>query len=93
MLAQYVRDFLKDNKKKTLKDALYLWNLKKQRPTETGYIVMKKRTRSFPSAVHLYYVFLDSLLGLTGVNLLNFQDEDSILLTNMLYSDDRQGTG
>ena len=38
MLAQYVRDFLEDNPKKTLKDALYYWKRKKQMPTETGFI-------------------------------------------------------
>lgn len=42
MLAQYVRDFLKDNTDKTLKDALYFWKLKKRRPTETGYIIYEK---------------------------------------------------
>jgi len=42
MLAQYVRDFLEDNKKKQLKDALHFWNLKKQMPTPTGFIVYEK---------------------------------------------------
>ncbi|WP_425235604.1 DUF6434 domain-containing protein [Ulvibacterium sp.] len=42
MMAQYVRDFLKDNADQTLKDALYFWKLKKQRPTETRYIVYEK---------------------------------------------------
>lgn len=45
MLAQYVRDFLQDNKESTLKEALYFWNLKKQLPTKTGYIVYEKTDR------------------------------------------------
>lgn len=38
MLAQYVRDFLEDNKNKTLKDAKKYWNLKKQLPTKNGFV-------------------------------------------------------
>ena len=39
MLAQYTRDFLHDNKNKTLKDAKKFWNLKKQLPTENGFVI------------------------------------------------------
>lgn len=38
MLAQYTRDFLEDNKYKTLKDAKKFWNLKKQLPTKNGFV-------------------------------------------------------
>ncbi|WP_422104108.1 DUF6434 domain-containing protein [Winogradskyella sp.] len=38
MLAQYTRDFLEDNKNKTLKDAKKYWNLKKQLPTKNGFV-------------------------------------------------------
>ncbi|MCK8522219.1 SAP domain-containing protein [Aquimarina sp. D1M17] len=38
MLAQYIRDFLADNKNKTMKDAKECWNLKKQMPTKKGFV-------------------------------------------------------
>ncbi|MEM1259530.1 MAG: DUF6434 domain-containing protein [Bacteroidota bacterium] len=38
MLAQYIRDFLEDNKNRTLKDAKNYWNLKKQLPTKNGFV-------------------------------------------------------
>ena len=38
MLAQYTRDFLADNKNKTLKDATRYWELKKQLPTKDGFV-------------------------------------------------------
>jgi len=38
MLAQYVRDFLEDNKGYTLTDAKKYWLLKKQLPTSDGFI-------------------------------------------------------
>lgn len=38
MLSQYIRDFLDDNARKTLKDAKKYWQLKKQLPTETGFV-------------------------------------------------------
>ncbi|MEL6943819.1 MAG: DUF6434 domain-containing protein [Bacteroidota bacterium] len=42
MLAQYTRDFLNDNKDKTLKDAKRYWNLKKQLPTKDGFVKYEK---------------------------------------------------
>jgi Domain of unknown function (DUF6434)/SAP domain-containing new25 len=42
MLAQYVRDFLDDNVDKKLKDALKMWQIKKQMPTETGFVRYEK---------------------------------------------------
>lgn len=42
MLAQYTRDFLQDNKSKTLKDAKKYWNLKKQLPTKNGFVRYEK---------------------------------------------------
>ncbi len=38
MYAQYTRDFLEDNPGMTLKDACKYWLLKRQLPTETGFI-------------------------------------------------------
>ncbi|MGD1946758.1 MAG: DUF6434 domain-containing protein [Croceivirga sp.] len=38
MLAQYTRDFLADNKNKTLNDATRYWELKKQLPTKDGFV-------------------------------------------------------
>ncbi len=38
MYAQYTRDFLEDNLGMTLKDACKYWLLKRQLPTETGFI-------------------------------------------------------
>ncbi len=42
MLAQYTRDFLEDNKNKTMKDANKYWLLKKQLPTKNGFIRYEK---------------------------------------------------
>ncbi|MEM8523159.1 MAG: DUF6434 domain-containing protein [Bacteroidota bacterium] len=38
MYAQYTRDFLEDNENKTMKDAKKYWLLKKQLPTEDGFV-------------------------------------------------------
>ncbi|MEM6696860.1 MAG: DUF6434 domain-containing protein, partial [Bacteroidota bacterium] len=38
MYAQYTRDFLEDNENTTMKDAKKYWLLKKQLPTEDGFI-------------------------------------------------------
>lgn len=38
MFAQYTRDFLADNKNKTLSDAKKYWNLKKRLPTKNGFV-------------------------------------------------------
>lgn len=42
MLAQYTRDFLADNKDKTLKDVQKYWGLKKQLPTTNGFVKYEK---------------------------------------------------
>ena len=42
MLSQYVRDFLDDNPGKSFKDALRFWKMKKQMPTETGFVKYSK---------------------------------------------------
>lgn len=38
MYAQYTRDFLEDNPGKTIRDAKTYWLLKRQLPTETGFV-------------------------------------------------------
>lgn len=38
MFAQYTRDFLEENKKKTIQDAKKFWTLKKQLPTKNGFV-------------------------------------------------------
>ncbi|MEM1406722.1 MAG: DUF6434 domain-containing protein [Bacteroidota bacterium] len=42
MYAQYTRDFIEDNPGKSLKDAKKYWLLKKQQPTDDGYIKYEK---------------------------------------------------
>ncbi|MEM7486927.1 MAG: DUF6434 domain-containing protein [Bacteroidota bacterium] len=42
MYAQYTRDFLEDNQRKTLKDAKKYWLLKKQLPTEDGFVTYER---------------------------------------------------
>ncbi|MBV6646699.1 MAG: hypothetical protein KI790_14680 [Cyclobacteriaceae bacterium] len=43
MLSQYVRDYLGDNPTKTLSDALACWKIKKQLPTENGFIAYSRQ--------------------------------------------------
>ena len=43
MYAQYTRDFLKNNPGKTIRDAKKYWLLKKQLPTESGFIRYEKK--------------------------------------------------
>ncbi len=42
MLAQYTRDFLAENKGRTMKEANKYWLLKKQLPTEDGFVRYEK---------------------------------------------------
>ena len=42
MLNQYVRDFLDDNPDMSFKDALHHWKIKKQMPTENGFVKYTK---------------------------------------------------
>ncbi len=42
MLAQYVRDFLKDNPGKKIKDVLAIWKIKKTQPMVNGFVRYKK---------------------------------------------------
>jgi Domain of unknown function (DUF6434)/SAP domain-containing new25 len=42
MLAQYVKDFLKDNPGKKIKDVLAVWKIKKTQPMINGFVKYKK---------------------------------------------------